>query len=56
MKVRVFGNTAVAVGSDTEKSTNHGKDSSGRYAWMDVFVRRNGLWEAVVSESTKIAK
>lgn len=55
MKVKVFGNTAVVMGSDTEKSTYKGKDSSGKYAWMDVFVNRNGKWQAVASESTKSA-
>jgi len=56
MKVKVFGNTAVVMGSDTEKSTYHGKDSSGQYAWMDVFVKRAGRWQAVASESTRIGK
>lgn len=54
MKVRVFGNTAVVTGSDTEKSTFNGKDSSGKYVWTDVFVERNGRWQAVASESTKV--
>jgi len=56
MTVKVFGNTAVVIGSDTEKSVYHGKDSSGRYAWTDVFVKRVGRWQAVASQSTKIAK
>ena len=55
MKVKVFGNTAVVMGSDTEKSTYKGKDSSGKYVWMDVFVNRGGKWQAVASESTKAA-
>jgi hypothetical protein len=54
MKVRVFGNTAIVTGSDTEKSTYNGKDSSGKYVWTDVFVERNGRWQAVASESTKV--
>ncbi len=56
MTVRVFGNTAVVIGSDTEKSRYQGKDSSGKYAWMDVFVKRNGRWQVVASESTRISK
>lgn len=56
MKVRVFGNTAVVTGSDTEKSTYKGKDSSGKYVWTDVFVNRNGRWQAVASQSTKVEK
>jgi hypothetical protein len=54
MKVRVFGNTAIVTGGDTEKSTYKGKDSSGKYVWTDVFVNRNGKWQAVASESTKV--
>ena len=54
LKVRVFGNTAIVTGSDTEKSTYKGKDSSGKYVWTDVFVNRNGRWQAVASESTKV--
>lgn len=56
MNVRVFGNTAIVMGSDTEKSEYHGKDSSGRYAWMDVFVKRSGRWQVVATETTKITK
>jgi ketosteroid isomerase-like protein len=56
MKVKVFGNTAVVQGSDTEKSTYKGKDTSGQYMWMDVFVNRGGKWQAVASESTKVEK
>ncbi len=56
MKVRVFGNSAVVTGSDTEKSSYEGKDTSGKYAWTDVWVMRNGQWQAVASQATKIDK
>jgi hypothetical protein len=56
MKVRFFGNTAVVTGSDTEKSMENGKDTSGKYIWTDVFVRQNGKWRAVASQSTKVPK
>ena len=56
VKVRVFGNTAVAVGSDTEKSSYKGKDTSGKYIWTDVWVMRDGRWQAVASQITAIAK
>ena len=46
MKVRIFGTTAVVTG----------KDSSGSYAWMDVFMKRNGRWQAVASQSAKVEK
>jgi hypothetical protein len=54
MKVRVFDSTAIVTGSDTEKSVYNGKDSSGKYVWTDVFVNRNGRWQAVASETTKV--
>lgn len=53
MKVRVYGNTAIITGTDTERGEYHGKDSSGKYLWTDVFVRRQGRWQAVSSQSTK---
>jgi ketosteroid isomerase-like protein len=56
MKVRVFGDTAVVTGSDTEKSTYKGKDTSGKYVWTDVFVKRKGHWQAAASQSTKVEK
>ena len=50
MDVKVLGNVAVVQGSDTEKSTYDGKDSSGKYVWMDVFAKRGGKWVAVRSQ------
>ncbi len=54
MKIRLFGNTAIVSGTEIETSQYKGKDSSGKYAWTDVFVRRNGRWQAVSSQSTKL--
>jgi ketosteroid isomerase-like protein len=56
MRVRLFGTTAIVTGSDTEKSTEAGKDTSGKYMWTDVFVKQNGKWRAVSSQSTKVPK
>jgi ketosteroid isomerase-like protein len=54
MNVKVLGNVAVVQGSDTEKSTTNGKDSSGKYLWMDVFVKRDGKWVAVRSQTAMV--
>ena len=54
MDVKMLGNIAVVQGTDTEKSANKGKDTSGKWAWMDVFVKRNGQWVAVRSQSAKV--
>jgi hypothetical protein len=44
------------TGSDTEKSMDKGKDSSGKYVWTDVFVKENGKWRAVSSQTTRVPK
>jgi len=56
LKARVFGDTAVVTGSDTETSTYKGKDSTGKYAWTDVWVMRQGKWQVAASQATKIGK
>ena len=54
MEVKVVGNVAIVQGSDTEKSSYKGKDTSGKWAWMDVFVEQGGKWQAVRSQSAKV--
>jgi len=54
MTVKVMGNVAVVQGSDTEKSKTEGKDSSGKYVWMDVFEKRDGKWQAVRSQNAMV--
>ena len=56
MKVRIFGTTALVSGTEVEKSQYMGKDSSGAYIWTDFFVLRDGRWQAVSSQSTKLAE
>jgi uncharacterized protein (TIGR02246 family) len=54
MDVKVLGSVAVVQGSNTEKNTaSDGKESSGKFAWMDVFVKRDGKWVIVRSQSTE---
>jgi ketosteroid isomerase-like protein len=50
MTVKVMGNIAVVQGSDTEKSSYEGKDSSGKYVWMDVFAKNDDKWQVVRSQ------
>lgn len=52
-KVRVFGDAAVVTLTQTEKSQEKGKDSSGRYLYTDVWVKRDGKWQAVATHGTK---
>jgi ketosteroid isomerase-like protein len=56
MKVRVFGNVAVVNGHYTEKGTYKGKDISGEGRFTDVFVKRQGRWQCVSTQGTRITK
>jgi ketosteroid isomerase-like protein len=54
MDVKVLGSVVVVQGSNTEKSvSSDGKESSGKFAWMDVFAKRDGKWVIVRSQSTE---
>jgi uncharacterized protein (TIGR02246 family) len=54
MKVRVFGDAAVVTGTDDEITMEDGKKSVGHYVWTDVFVKRDGKWLAVASQTAQV--
>ena len=39
----------------TDKGTYKGKDISSEFRWIDVFAKRGGRWQVVVSQGTNIA-
>jgi ketosteroid isomerase-like protein len=55
LKVRVYGDVAIVCGLETEKSKIHGKDMSGQYRFTDVFLKRNGRWQAVASHLSHVS-
>jgi uncharacterized protein (TIGR02246 family) len=56
MKVRVLDDdAAVVTGVMDLKATQKGKDISGQYRFTDVFAKRNGRWQPVASQGTRIA-
>jgi ketosteroid isomerase-like protein len=54
MKVRDYGNTAIATGVSAVKGTYDGKDISGNYRFTDVWNKRGGKWQIVATQVTKI--
>jgi Domain of unknown function (DUF4440) len=55
LKVRVMGDVATVQGVDEEVTSMDGLDTSGKWAFTDVFERRNGEWVAVAGHTTEIA-
>jgi ketosteroid isomerase-like protein len=56
LKVRVYGDAAVAMGIATITAKTKGEDESGRYSFTDVFVKQKGEWKAVSGHVTPVAK
>ena len=57
MKVQVADpDMAVVVYRSTDKGTYKGKDITGQYRWLDVFVKRDGKWQIAIDQGTQIAK
>lgn len=56
LKVHVYGDLAVVTGENNIKGTweDISKDISGPYRFTDVFVKRNGRWQCVASQSSRI--
>jgi len=57
VKCRMLGdNYAVVTAMLKMSGTDDGKDFSGDYRGTDVFEKKNGKWQAVASQLTKVAK
>jgi len=56
LKVQVYGNTAVVTGRSSPKGTIDGKDVSGPIRFTRVYVKRNGAWQSVLFQQTRIAQ
>jgi ketosteroid isomerase-like protein len=56
VRVRVYGETAVAVGSQTQHSTYQGRDASGRFRVTQIAVRHGDGWTLVGLHYSPIAQ
>ena len=56
VKVRVYGNAAVATYAADVKGTNKGQDISGHNQITRVFVKQAGKWQEVAFHSTRASQ
>lgn len=56
LTTRTYGDTGVAAGRWTGRLTVDGKDASGSFRFTDTFVKRQGRWQAIASQDTRIQK
>jgi ketosteroid isomerase-like protein len=56
VRVNLSGNVAVVNGINSFKGTYSGKDISGSYRFLDVFVMRDGRWQVISTLSSKLTK
>ena len=55
MAIRVFGDVAVVTGGAGMHVVNQGVPADIKIRYTDVHVRRNGAWEMVAWEATRLA-
>jgi ketosteroid isomerase-like protein len=51
--VRVFADAAVITGRATMRATYDGHDVGGEFLYTDVWAKKNGRWQTVVSQATR---
>lgn len=57
VKVRMLGeNHACVTGMSKSTGTYKGKEFSGDFRFLDLFEKKDGKWQAIMSQVTKIKK
>ncbi|HTR24885.1 MAG TPA: nuclear transport factor 2 family protein [Terriglobales bacterium] len=54
LTVRVFGNTAVAIGVIGVKAKQNGKVVTRRERFIDTWMKKNGTWVCIATDATPI--
>lgn len=55
IRVRVFGDCAVATARSVVTGTYEGRDIGGQFHYLHVLLKRNGQWQVVAAHSTPLA-
>jgi ketosteroid isomerase-like protein len=54
IKVHAYKDTAVVTGRNTAKGKDNGKDFGGQFRYTRVYVKRQGTWQLVATQATRI--
>ena len=54
VEVRVYGDTALVMGRASMKATFKQQDVGGEFRYIDVWVKRRGAWQNVMSQATRL--
>jgi len=52
--VRVYGNTAIVVGTAVRKGVTKDRDISGAFRYTRVYANRDGRWQVVHFQQTRV--
>ena len=52
-QIRVFGDTAIVHGAESDEVESDGKRFSVRYVYLDVLRKQNGEWKLVASQLSR---
>ncbi len=52
LTVRVFGNTAIAIGVIAVRGTQRGKSVVHRERFIDTWINKNGTWICIATDAT----
>ena len=55
LSVRVFGNTAIAIGVIAVKETKGGKSVTHRERFIDTWINREGKWVCIATNATPMS-
>jgi ketosteroid isomerase-like protein len=54
IQVSLYGEVAVEIGKLVSQATRDGKDSGGTFRFTRVWVKRNGRWQTVAFQETRM--
>ena len=54
VKVRVYGDTAIVTGKAKLKTVSKGQESNFQVRFTDVYAKKNGHWQMVAWQSTRL--